>query len=83
VSIVRISRRLWRQGSVPGSPYRVGDRIASATGDGGRYVGRVDTVRAGDDGTYTVLAALREPRHLRGHLLATVVDSAGRVTVPA
>lgn len=81
MSIMEISRSLWSHGSPSEAPYQVGDRITAGDGEGGSYVGRVETVRPDDGGTFTVLAELREPRHLRGHLLATVVDADGTVAV--
>lgn len=60
------------------TPYAAGDRLRATDPEGLHYVGRVTTVHDTGNGTFTVLAELREPRHLRGHVLTVVVDEQGR-----
>ena len=67
-----------RSGSQGGAPYVSGDRIRATDPEGSQYLGKVSTVEALADGTFSVLAELREPRHLRGHVLTVVVDEDGR-----
>ena len=63
------------------APYRRGDRISVISPEGIRFVAKVDSVTAEAAGQFTVLAAIREPRRYRNHLLTTVVDACG-VTSP-
>ena len=76
MSIVAMTRTLRHLGS-SGTPYASGSRIRAIDAEGARYVGRVASVKPTTDGRFTVVAELREPRHLRGHLLTAVVDSDG------
>jgi hypothetical protein len=76
MSIVAMTRTLRHLGT-SGAPYASGSRIRAVDADGERYVGRVASIKPTKDGHFTVVAELREPRHLRGHLLTAVVDSAG------
>jgi len=64
------------------APYRRGDRISVISPEGVRFVAKVDTVTAQPTGQFTVLAAIREPRRYRNHLLTTVVDAHGSATPP-
>lgn len=59
------------------APYRRGDRISVISPEGVRFVAKVDTVTPAPTGQFTVLAAIREPRRYRNHLLTTVVDAQG------
>jgi len=76
LSIVALTRTLRHHGGSK-APYSSGSRIRAVDADGSRYVGRVASVEPTRDGRFTVVAELREPRHLRGHLLTAVVDNDG------
>ena len=58
-------------------PYLSGDRIRATDPEGLQYLGKVTSVQPTGDGDFTVVAEIREPRHLRGHLLTSVVDETG------
>jgi hypothetical protein len=79
VSIVEMTRTIRAHATPsPRAPYVSGDRIRATDPEGSQYLGKVSTVEALADGTFSVLAELREPRHLRGHVLTVVVDEDGR-----
>ncbi len=59
------------------APYRRGDRISVISPEGVRFVAKVDTVTPQPGGDFTILAAIREPRRYRNHLLTTQVDARG------
>jgi hypothetical protein len=78
MSILEMTRTIMTNAaSTPRKPYVSGDRIRAVDPEGSTYVGRVTDVQPTDDGHFTVLAELREPRNLRGHLLTAVVDVDG------
>ena len=65
--------------NTPGAvaPYRRGDRISVVSPEGVRFVAKVETVTARPTGEFAILAAIREPRRYRSHLLTTTVDARG------
>jgi hypothetical protein len=79
VSILEMTRTIKpHSAGAARTPYTAGDRIRATDPEGLHYVGRVTSVQDTGDGSFTVLAELREPRHLRGHVLTVVVDERGR-----
>jgi hypothetical protein len=79
MSILEMTRTIMTNAaSTPSTPYHSGDRIRAVDPEGSTYLGRVTDVQPTGDGHFTVLAELREPRNLRGHLLTAVVDVDGR-----
>ncbi len=61
----------------PVAPYRRGDRISVVSPEGIRFVAKVETVTPQATGEFAILAAIREPRRYRSHLLTTTVDARG------
>ena len=62
---------------LPVAPYRRGDRISVVSPEGIRFVAKVETVTPRATGEFAILAAIREPRRYRSHLLTTMVDARG------
>jgi hypothetical protein len=61
----------------PVAPYRRGDRISVVSPEGVRFVAKVESVTPRPSGEFAILAAIREPRRYRSHLLTTTVDARG------
>ncbi len=58
-------------------PYQEGDRARLIGPDGTCYLVRVERIVPRGNGEFTLTAAVISPRHLRSHLITTVVDANG------
>jgi hypothetical protein len=66
------------QGRYDVPPYRPGERIhVFPPGSGTGYLVRVERISPLADGGYKLVAAVRSPRRLRGHVVTITVDADG------
>lgn len=60
-------------------PYEAGDRLSVRSDEGVPLLVEVASVTPREDGGFTLVAAIKHPRALRGHVFVATTDASGEI----